>query len=142
MAEGGRVADLRIADSPPTSTTISVVNLKLPPFWPADPELWFAQVEFLPPHHLQVRPHRSLTVAWLCERSPAQTASRQPLHSIEGAAHQSTALLEQCRLFTGEELGDRMPTQLFCRMQQLLGDRPGIDPSVLQELFLQRRSYS
>lgn len=83
------------------------VSLKLPPFWPADPEL-----------------------------------TEDPYTVLKAQLTKRTTDSEQCKLqqlFTSEELGERKPTQLLRRMQQLLGDRPGItEGSFLKELFLQR----
>lgn len=133
------------------SADVSAVTLlKLPPFWPADPEVWFAQIEaqFACRRITSQRskfdhvisslsPEFAVEVRDLLLRPPADN----PYSALKEQLTKRTALSEQRKLqqlFTGEELGDRKPTQLLRRMQQLLGDRPGFDTSFLRELFLQR----
>jgi len=142
----------RHPDPPPTGAApanISAVNLKLPPFWPADPELWFIRVEALFScrritsqrskfDHVvsSLAPEYAAEVRDLLLRPPADN----PYTTLREQLIKRTALSEQRRLqqlLTGEELGDRKPTQLR-RMQQLLGDRTGLDTSFLRELFMQR----
>ena len=128
----------------------TTVNIKLPPFWPADPAVWFAQVEatFATKRLNSQKTRFDFVVASLSPEVVTEVRDlvlrppeTNPYNVLKETMIKRTAASEQRRLqqlFQAEELGDRKPTQLLRRMQQLLGDRPGLDESFIRELFLQR----
>ena len=131
---------------------VSTVSVKLPPFWPSDPEVWFAQVEAqFSTRGITAQKTKfdyiiaSLTPEYATEvrdiiLHPPET---RPYDSLREQLIKRTATSEQRRLqllLTAEELGDRKPSQMLRRMQQLLGDgAAATDDALVRGLFLQRR---
>ena len=142
-----------MATDPPAAAapaaTLAAVSLKLPPFWPADPEVWFAQVEAqLPRGGVTAQKTRfdyvisSLSPEFATEvrdllLNPPEDRPYDTLKTqlIKRTTASTQRKLQQ--LISGEELGDRKPSQLLRRMQQLLGGTTDATP-FLRELFLQR----
>ncbi len=125
--------------------------MKLPPFWPADPEVWFAQVEAqFATRNIRVQrtkfdhivasltPEFAMEVRDLILHPPADS----PYDLLKQQLIKRTTASEQRKLqqlFSTEDLGDRKPSQLLRRLQQLLGDwSTTFDPALFRELFLQR----
>ena len=133
-----------------TTQEISAVSFKHPPFWPADPEVWFAQVEAQFTTH-NIRTQRTKFDHIVASLSPEFATEvrdlilcpppENPYDTLKEHLIRRTTASEQRKLqqlFSAEDLGDRKPSQLLRRMQQLLGSRASmIDSTFLRELFLQ-----
>lgn len=134
-----------------TTLAVAAVNFKLPEFWAADSELWFLTIESTFrknkitssltkfDHVISALPQSSAAVVRDILRAPPED---QPYEYLKSELIRRTTESEHRRLqqlLTAEELGDRKPTELLRRMEQLLGDKaPNMETTILRELFLQR----
>lgn len=125
------------------------VGLKLPPFWPNDPSLWFAQVEaqFLT-RGITTENTKFAHVVGSLQPEIAQEVrdflisppTTEPYTSLKTELIRRTSASQQHRLrqlLISEELGDRKPSQFLRRMRQLLGEF-SLEDNILKQLFLQR----
>ena len=130
---------------------MAAVQIKLPPFWPKDPALWFAQIEaqFTTRGITVSRTKFDYVVSSLSPEYAAEVwdlllnpPAEQPYEMLKRELTNRTSVSEQQRLqqlLTTEELGDRKPSQVLRRIQQLLGDKAAtMDATFLRQLFLQR----
>ncbi|XP_071480514.1 uncharacterized protein [Diadema antillarum] len=127
----------------------AAVSIKLPPYWPDVPVLWFAQVEAQfstkgitsekTMYHYVVsslQPQYATAVRDLLVSPPPSN----PYKVLKLELTKRTTASEQRRihqLLTAEELGDRSPTQLLRRMEQLLAGKT-LEDSFFRQLFLTR----
>lgn len=131
--------------------TLSSVDVKLPPFWTADPALWFIQVESqfaarritadATKYHYVVSslpPSIASEIRDLLLSPPADKVYEALKATLIRRVTPSKSQRLQ-RLLHDASLGDRTPSQLLRHMQQLLGDKvDGLDSLLLREIFLQK----
>ena len=130
---------------------ISATSLKLPVFWPSDPEVWFSQVEAhfasrtitsdnTKYYHLvaSLTPETACEVRDLLINPPA--ADRYA--TLKAAIVQRLTTSKQARLkqlLQSEELDGRQPSKFLRRMRQLVGsDTALVSDDLLRELFVTR----
>lgn len=134
--------------TPQSDNTISKVAVKPPPFWKADPTLWFAQLEA----QFAISSITQDDTKFYCVASAIEPEILHAVRDIiltppanDKYITLKTRLIEQHaeseqskirRLLQGMELGDERPSQLLSRMRSLAGTTVG-EP-LLKSLWLAR----
>ena len=132
--------------NPPTATGYAV-SLKLPDFWPSDPELWFALAEalFTAQNVTQEKTKFSHVVRVLPARYASEVRDiilrppEQPYKVLNAELTKCVCPSKRQRLqqhLHVEDLGDRQPSQLLRYMLKLRGD--AVRDEIFRELFLQK----
>lgn len=135
----------------PSFPSVSHFAVRLPPFWTANPAIWFVQAECqfqLAGITTQATQFRHV-VSTLPPEVAADVADvlcaplgQTPYDTLKAAIIERTMASERRRLqqlLSGEDLGDRRPSQFLRHLQSLLGDRAAtFDEALLKELLLQR----
>lgn len=121
-----------MATSTPSQPPVAAVSLKLPPYWPGDPAIWFMQVEAqFATRCITTEETRYAYVVAALQPSIAQEVrdilmsppATHPYSTLKEELVKRTSESERKRLhqlLITEELGDRKPSQLLRKMQQLL----------------------
>lgn len=124
------------------------VSIKIPAFWSADPHMWFGQVEAQfavkgitaeKTRYYHVVANLSSDAATEVRDLIMSPPQQNPYTALKTALLDRTSESHQRRLqqlLTAEELGDRKPSQLLRRMEQLL-EKP-LDQPIFEEIFLSR----
>ena len=149
MAEGGS-QPINEALFPVAQPQINRVSVKIPPFWKANPRLWFRQLESqffnagvtsdVTKYHTLVGAIESDILAQVSdiildppERNLYETLKRRLEERFSESEDQ------QLRKLIGElELGDKRPSQLLREMRELSANR--VSDVLLKSLWLQRLS--
>ncbi len=127
------------------------IALKLPDFWPSDPELWFAQVEAL--FEAQNITQEKTKFAHVVRVLPARYASEvrdiilrppeEPYKAIKDELQKRVCMSRRQQLqqlLHLEDLGDRKPSQLLRHMLKLRGGTAADadQDEIFREIFLQK----
>lgn len=131
---------LSFTGAPNTTQVVGVVsNCKLPPFWRANPELWFIQAESAfhthgvrsdsAKYHLAVPMLDSDSLQEIEDiiRLPPQEGKYAQLKTTILTRLGDTVDTQLLKLFTKLELGDRKPSQLLRHMRSLADERVSED---------------
>lgn len=134
--------------APTSVNNIAAVSVRVPPFWKANPALWFCQLESqFETSRIVVDKTKYHTAVAAIDSSILSQVSDVVLNppSENLYLNLKTKILErfadsdECRLkklLTGLILGDKRPSQLLREMRELAGN--GLSANALKSLWLQR----